>query len=68
MTALLFGVLLIVTVTVWAVTDGLLLRAGGVEATYSRMLLAAMRRWPVLPFLAGFALGVLVGHLTWPQP
>lgn len=68
MTALLFGVLLIVTVTVWAVTDVLLWIEGGVEATYSRLLLAAARQWPVLPFLAGFALGVLVGHLTWPQP
>ena len=37
---------------------------GGVQATISRVTLGWARRWPLLPLLVG----VVLGHLFWPQP
>ena len=36
---------------------------GGVDATISRITLAWAHRWPLVPF----SVGVLCGHLFWPQ-
>jgi hypothetical protein len=35
----------------------------GHEATVSAVILTTSRRYPILPFM----LGVLIGHLLWPQ-
>ena len=37
---------------------------GGVGATISRATLAWARNWPIIPL----SVGVLCGHLFWPQP
>lgn len=35
----------------------------GYDTTISAVMLDASRRWPLLPFL----LGLLIGHIIWPQ-
>lgn len=46
------------------VYDIVAFKEGTVDATISRIVLAWAHRWPIVPF----AMGALVGHLTWPQP
>jgi hypothetical protein len=40
---------------------------GGYRATISHLLLEASRRQPLIPLFIGLALGILLGHLYWPQ-
>ena len=40
---------------------------GGYQATISYRALQAARREPIIPLLVGLALGILLGHLYWPQ-
>ena len=54
----------ILAVVVLAAIDVVLLLTGGVEATFSRVILAASHKYPIIPFAAG----VLAGHIFWPQP
>ena len=53
----------ILAVVVLAAIDVALLLTGGVEATFSRVILGASHKYPIIPFAAG----VLCGHLFWPQ-
>lgn len=36
--------------------------------TVSWIIFDTSRRWPVIPFLAGFMIGFLTGHLFFPIP
>jgi len=38
--------------------------AHGVDTTISRVVLGWSKQWPVIPF----GVGVVSGHLFWPQP
>ncbi len=58
------GVIIVSVVITLATVDLWLLVTGGVEATFSHVILSASSRWPIIPFAAG----VLCGHLFWPQP
>jgi hypothetical protein len=40
---------------------------GGYPATISYRALQAARREPIIPLVVGLALGILLGHLYWPQ-
>ena len=48
--------------------DVVALILGGVQATISRVTIAAIGRWPIIGCLLGLAVGVLLGHLVWWQP
>ena len=39
----------------------------GSEATISYQLLQASRAEPIIPLALGLVLGILLGHLFWPQ-
>jgi hypothetical protein len=39
----------------------------GYEATISYQLLQASRAEPIIPLALGLVLGILLGHLFWPQ-
>lgn len=55
----------VLTITVASILfDAVMYWRGGWEATISYLALSKSRRYPIIPF----ALGVLVGHLFWPQP
>ncbi len=43
-------------------------RRRGYETTISYMLLTAARSRPIVAALIGLAVGILFGHLFWPQP
>lgn len=58
--------------TVWMLTTSIIVAgvydlftaySHGKDATISVVILSLAREWPILPF----ALGVLMGHLLWPQ-
>lgn len=55
------GFLILVLMTV--AYDIFAYKVWGVDATISRVTLAWAREWPVVPF----SVGVVVGHLFWPQ-
>lgn len=38
------------------------------KATISWIIFDTSRRWPVVPFLSGFIIGFLMGHLFFPIP
>lgn len=38
------------------------------KPTVSWIIFDTSRRWPVIPFLAGFMIGFLMGHLFFPIP
>ena len=38
------------------------------KPTVSWIVFDTSRRWPVIPFLAGFMIGFLTGHLFFPIP
>jgi hypothetical protein len=40
---------------------------GGYRATISYRALQAARSEPIIPLVVGLALGILLGHLYWPQ-
>ena len=47
--------------------DVYLAAQGGYENTISYRCLQAARREPLLPLVVGLVLGLLLGHLFWPQ-
>lgn len=49
------------------VFDVIALHREGPEATISHQLLQAAREHPVVPLVIGWAIGLLCGHLFWPQ-
>jgi hypothetical protein len=49
------------------VYDVYLAAQGGYENTISYRCLQAARREPLLPLVVGLVLGLLLGHLFWPQ-
>jgi hypothetical protein len=49
------------------VYDVYLAAQGGYENTISYLCLQAARREPLLPLVVGLVLGLLLGHLFWPQ-
>ena len=55
--------IVLAAVVVLAAVDVVLLRLGGVRATFSRVVLEEAKRHPIIAFAAG----VLCGHLFWPQ-
>jgi hypothetical protein len=58
---------LLLVVSSVAALDVWLYGRGGYHATISYMFLTAAERWPVVSFVVGLALGLLGGHLFWPQ-
>ena len=55
----------VLTITVASIVFDLVMYwRHGWEGTISYLALTRSRRYPILPFV----LGVLVGHLLWPQP
>lgn len=42
-------------------------RKGGGDATISKILLNAAKKYPIVAVAFGIAIGVLLGHLFWPQ-
>jgi hypothetical protein len=56
--------LIFVLVALSVAYDVLAYVRGGVDSTISRVVLAWAQRWPPIPF----SVGVLCGHLFWPQP
>ena len=38
------------------------------KPTISWIVFDTSRRWPVVPFLSGFIIGFLMGHLFFPMP
>ncbi len=58
----------LVAVTVLVIAyDVLALRAWGPDATISRVLSGACRRWPILYPVLWLAIGVFVGHIGLPS-
>ncbi len=49
------------------VYDVYLAAQGGYENTISYRCLQVARREPLLPLVVGLVLGLLLGHLFWPQ-
>jgi hypothetical protein len=49
------------------VYDVWLFARGGVASTISHQVLAHAREAPILPLAVGLILGILLGHLFWPQ-
>jgi hypothetical protein len=56
-----------VTVAVVAAYDIWAYRSHGYHATISYLLLSASQKRPIVAALIGLALGILLGHLFWPQ-
>lgn len=56
--------LLVALVLALAVYDIVAYLRGGVRATISRIVLSWATRWPVVVL----ALGIVLGHVLWPQP
>ena len=61
-------VAVMVPVLLLAAADVYLLVRYGVQATISRHTIAILARYPIVAVLLGVAVGVLLGHLAWPQP
>ncbi len=65
--------LVVTLVTVLAALLGLvgydiyLALRGGYPATISYQILQVSRAEPIIPLLVGLILGILLGHLFWPQ-
>jgi hypothetical protein len=51
---------LLIIYDIYAVTKG--------KSTISWIVFDTSRRWPVIPFLSGFIIGFLMGHLFFPIP
>jgi hypothetical protein len=51
---------LLISYDIYAVTKG--------KSTISWIIFDTSRRWPVVPFLSGFIIGFLMGHLFFPIP
>lgn len=51
---------LLIAYDIYAVTKG--------KSTVSWIIFDTSRRWPVVPFLSGFIIGFLMGHLFFPIP
>jgi hypothetical protein len=51
---------LLIVYDIYAVTKG--------KPTISWIVFNTSRRWPVIPFLSGFIIGFLTGHLFFPIP
>ena len=66
-TWVLFGVWLSSAVVALVLMDFWLLTTGGTEHTFSAVLLAAAQRRPIVAAVVGLVMGVLLGHLFWPQ-
>ncbi len=49
------------------VYDVWLFARGGVENTISHQVLTHAQHTPILPLAIGLILGILLGHLFWPQ-
>lgn len=49
--------------TFLAISDVVLYKRKGVDATYSRVLLKFSRQWLIVPIVVG----VIVGHIFWPN-
>jgi hypothetical protein len=52
---------------VLAAYDVYLNAQGGLANTISHRALQAARQYPVIPLVLGLAVGLLLGHLFWPQ-
>jgi hypothetical protein len=52
------------TVFIWGAIDLYCYLTPG-QTTLSRKVVAWTRRWPLLPFILGLAVGILAGHF-WP--
>ena len=57
-------VFVLAVVAIGIVLDAALYVRGGWEATISYLALSRSRRYPILAVMVG----VLIGHLFWPQP
>jgi hypothetical protein len=51
---------LLIIYDIYAVTKG--------KSTISWIVFNTSRHWPVIPFLSGFIIGFLMGHLFFPIP
>jgi hypothetical protein len=58
---------LIVWIAALVLWDTWVLVRLGPDFTISALLLRWSLRWPFLPLAAAFGLGILTGHLFWPQ-
>ncbi len=54
-------------VAVIAVYDGWTFARRGYQTTISYLLLSAARKRPIVAALIGLLVGILFGHLFWPQ-
>jgi hypothetical protein len=61
---LLVTLLAVITLVVF---DVYLAVKGGYFATISYQVLAAAREEPIIPLVLGLVLGILMGHIFWPQ-
>jgi hypothetical protein len=57
-------VFILASVVLWAAFDLIALATGGVGSTISRVILAWHWRYPWVSFVVG----ILIGHLFFPQP
>jgi len=57
------GILLCLTVAFFALYDVYATVQSGPEATITRVVYAAMQKWPII----GIAIGVVIGHVAWPH-
>jgi len=59
---------LIAAGVVITIYDVLAIQYGGTDASISRTVLGDFTIMPLVPFGLGLSLGILIGHLGWPQP
>jgi hypothetical protein len=64
MNAMTTHVFILSTLVAWCIFDTFALEIGGVETTISRTILTWHWRYPWV----AFAVGILIGHLFFPQP
>ena len=57
------GYIIVATILIIGAYDIYVLIQGGLEATISHVTLTAATSYPIIPF----AVGVICGHLFWPQ-
>lgn len=57
-------IIMVLTVAILIAIDIILLLTGGVEATFSRVILESSKKHPII----SVAIGILIGHWFWPQP
>ena len=63
----LFVTTLIASAVFLGVVDGFLYWTGGSPATISFQVLEASQRYPGIVFVIGLLIGILIGHLLFPQ-